>query len=50
MKERIYKTMKSAGAFDLSMGILVLCLGMTAGIMMIVNGAKLLARKSDITF
>lgn len=50
MKERVYKTMKTVGGWNLALGILLICVGVASGVTMIVNGAKLLARKSDITF
>ncbi len=50
MKERIYKTMKSVGAWNIALGILLVCVGLAAGVTIIVNGAKLLARRSDVTF
>ena len=48
MSERVYKTMCRAGASSLVMGIILMVTGITAGIMMVVNGARLLKRKSDI--
>ena len=42
MDEKIYKTMGSAGASTLAVGICVLAGGITAGILLIVNGARLL--------
>lgn len=48
MNEKIYKTMSSTGTGSLVIGIIVLVTGAAAGIMMIVNGARLLKRKSDI--
>ena len=39
MDEKIYKTMGSAGASTLAVGICVLAGGITAGILLIVNGA-----------
>lgn len=50
MAEKVYKTMKSVGAFNLVTGILLIVLGITAGVAVIVNGAKLLNDKSDLTF
>ena len=43
MEEKLYKKMKSVGVSNLVFGI-------GAGVMMIVNGARLLAHKSDILF
>ena len=50
MDEKIYKTMGSAGACTLAVGIGVLAGGITAGILLIVNGARLLKNKSKIMF
>ena len=48
MNEKIYKTMSSTGACSLTVGIIVLATGNVTGIMMIVNGARLLKKKSEI--
>jgi len=48
--ERVYKTMRNAGALSIVVGIIVTVIGLAAGIMSIVNGAVLLKRKSQITF
>ena len=48
MNEKIYKTMSSAGAAGLVLGILTLVTGIVTGILMIINGARLLKEKSDI--
>ena len=48
--EKIYKTMGSAGASTLAVGICVLAGGITAGILLIVNGARLLKNRSKIMF
>ena len=50
MDEKIYKTMGSAGASTLEVVICVLACGITAGILLIVNGARLLKNKSKIMF
>ena len=50
MDERLYKKVKSVGVSNLVFGILILLFGIGSGIMMIVNGARLLAHKSDILF
>ena len=47
MNEKIYKTMSSTGACSLAVGIIVLTTGIVTG-MMIVSGARLLKKKSDI--
>lgn len=48
--EKIYKTMKNSGMSSIIVGIVMLSVGVTAGIIAIVNGAILLKRKSEITF
>ena len=48
--ERIYKSMKSVGAGNIALGIIMIITGVTAGIMTIIGGAKLLRDNSDITF
>ena len=48
MNEKIYKTMSGTGVSNLIVGIVVLVTGVTAGVMMIINGARLLRRKSEI--
>ena len=48
MNEKIYKTMSGTGVSSLIVGIVVLVTGVTARVMMIINGARLLRRKSEI--
>ena len=48
MNEKIYKTMSSTGACSLTFVIIVLSTGILTVIMMIVNGARLLKKKSEI--
>lgn len=48
MNEKVYKTMTGAGAGNIAVGIVVLITGIVSGILMIVNGARLLKRKSEI--
>ena len=48
MNEKLYKTMSSTGACSLAVGIIILATGITAGIMMILNRARLLNKKSEI--
>lgn len=50
MNEKIYKTMTRCGAGNVAMGIVLLVSGITAGVLMIVSGTKLLKRKTEITF
>ncbi|MBQ7795037.1 MAG: hypothetical protein IJ374_00540 [Lachnospiraceae bacterium] len=48
--ERVYKTMRNTGAASIAVGIVIATVGLTTGIIAIVNGALLLKRKSDVTF
>lgn len=50
MEEKLYKKMKSVGISNLVFGIIIIAFGVAAGIMMIVNGARLLAHKSETLF
>lgn len=48
--EKIYKTMKGAGACSIAVGIVILVTGVVVGILSIISGSILLKRKSDIVF
>ncbi|MCD7868838.1 MAG: hypothetical protein LUG62_11830 [Clostridiales bacterium] len=48
MNEKIYRIMAGIGAGNLALGIIVLVTGISTGILMIVNGARLLKSKEDI--
>lgn len=48
--EKVYKTMKSVGAGNIAIGIIMIVAGLSAGIVAIVGGARLIKEKSDITF
>lgn len=50
MEEKVYKTMSGAGALNIVLGVVALAAGVAAGVMLIVSGAKLLARKSELLF
>ena len=50
MEEKTYKTMNGAGAINLFFCIVTMVVGVTAGILLIVCGAKLLAGKTKILF
>ncbi len=50
MMEKIYHTMKSVGVWNLVLGILMIIAGVVSGILLILNGAKLLKKKSDLLF
>lgn len=48
--ERVYKTMRTVGAANIAVGVVIAAVGLAAGIVTIVSGAVLLKRKSEITF
>ncbi len=50
MNEKTYKTMTTVGAGNIAIGIVMLVTGITCGVLAIVNGAKMLKRKSEIIF
>lgn len=50
MGEKIYATMKSVGVTNLVIGIVIIVSGVAAGVCVIVSGARLLSKKSDLLF
>lgn len=50
MNEKVYKTMTRCSAGSIALGIVVLVTGVASGILMLVSGARLLKRKTEITF
>lgn len=48
--EKAYKTMQSAGTGNIVLGIVAIVTGAAAGIILIINGARLLKNKNQITF
>lgn len=50
MDEKLYKKIKGAGAFNIVFGIITIVFGIAVGVMLLVNGARLLAHKSDTIF
>ena len=48
--EKAYLTMKNSGAGSIAIGIIVLVVGITVGVLSIVGGASLLKHKREITF
>lgn len=47
-QEKLYKTMERAGVSSIVLGIIVLVIGIAAGVLTIINGARLLKRKSSV--
>lgn len=50
MDEKVYKTMGTTGGGTLVVGICVLVMGITSGILLIINGAKLLKSRERLIF
>ncbi|HIX63796.1 MAG TPA: hypothetical protein H9852_05140 [Candidatus Mediterraneibacter colneyensis] len=48
--EKAYLAMKRSGAGSITIGIIILAVGIAAGILSIVSGANLLKHKKEITF
>lgn len=48
--EKVYNTVRNVGAANIAIGIILIVIGLATGILTIVSGAKLLARKDDIAF
>lgn len=50
MNQKVYETMKSTGVVNIVFGILTMVIGIGTGIVMVVTGARLLKRKSEVMF
>ena len=50
MDEKLYKKMKHIGVCSLVIGIVTIAMAVGSGVVMIVNGARLLAHRSDQLF
>lgn len=48
--EKAYLTMKNSGAVNIVIGVIILVVGVAAGVLSIVSGANLLKHKREITF
>jgi len=50
MNEAAYNTMKHVGGGSIALGVIAIAAGIAVGVLSIVNGARLLSRKSSLTF
>ena len=50
MEEQLYKMIGRTGGWNITIGIMILVVGITSGILLIVSGGKLLAQRSKILF
>lgn len=48
--EKAYRTMQNSGAGSIAVGIIILTVGIAAGVISIINGASLLRNKKEIIF
>lgn len=48
MNEKVYKTMSSSGSWNLVIGITVMVVGIASGVMLIINGVRLIKQKYQI--
>ncbi len=50
MEEKTFKLMNGGGILDITVGIVVMVTGIAAGVLLIVNGARMLAHKKNLIF
>jgi len=50
MEEKIYKTMGRCGAWNIAVGVVVIVIGIAAGVIAILNGAKLIKDRTGLMF
>ncbi len=48
MNEKVYRIMSGAGASNIAVGIIVMATGIVSGILMIIQGARLLKSKKNV--
>ena len=48
--EKVYKVLRNAGSANIAIGVLLIVLGITLGILNIVSGASLLKNRRNILF
>lgn len=48
MEEKVYKSLSSSGVMGIVVGVLTIATGVVLGVLMIVNGSKLLAERKDV--
>ncbi|MBQ8559570.1 MAG: hypothetical protein IJ439_06270 [Tyzzerella sp.] len=49
MAEKIYKSMRTVGAGNIALGIIIIVTGVATGVLAIIGGARLLKNKNDLT-
>ncbi|MCD8118463.1 MAG: hypothetical protein LUE29_03045 [Lachnospiraceae bacterium] len=48
--EKIYREMKAVGGWNIALGVVMIVVGVTVGVLTIVHGGKLLKDKSEVLF
>ncbi|MBR3539049.1 MAG: hypothetical protein IKQ49_12350 [Eubacterium sp.] len=48
--ERVYRRMKKAGVYNITLGVILIVFGITMGILSLVSGGKLLHSRKEILF
>ena len=50
MEEKVYKVMGGAGAMNIVLGVVMLVVGVTVGVLLIIGGSKLVNKRTMLTF
>lgn len=50
MNEKLFKTMGVTGAGNIALGVVILVVGITTGILAIISGARLMKEKKHLMF
>lgn len=50
MTEKAYKSMRWVGVANIAIGVVVMVIGIAAGIITVVGGTRLLKNKNELTF
>ncbi len=48
MEEHTYKVLGSTGALNLTFGVISIVVGVTAGVLLIISGAKLIGSRKNV--
>ena len=48
MTEKVYKTMKAAGAANIAIGVICIVIGVASGVILLVSGGSLLKEKKKL--
>jgi hypothetical protein len=50
MGEKLYRSLTTSGAGNIAVGIIIIVAGVATGVVAIVNGARMLINRKNITF